>query len=213
MARPPITPERMLGEPDKNRIIYRSDAVHPRHQANFRVFDPLDFLAEISTHIPDAHEKTTLFYGWYSNRTRGYRKQQGLLGNAEVGTAIAEERGPLEIRRSWARLIRQVYEVDPLVCPHCGGTMKIIAVIERLAVIRQILAHLGLPSSAPSLGSPPDPVGGHAADPPRALSSETILADLPLPDPLLGSPGPRGRSVAAPPHAGPYSSVFRRICA
>jgi hypothetical protein len=23
----------------------------------------LDFLAEVSAHIPDAHEKTTLFYG------------------------------------------------------------------------------------------------------------------------------------------------------
>jgi Putative transposase len=76
MARPPITPERMLGEASGTRIIYRSDAVHPRHQANFRVFAPLDFLAEVSAHIPDAHEKTTPFYGWYSNRTRGYRKQQ-----------------------------------------------------------------------------------------------------------------------------------------
>jgi hypothetical protein len=76
MTRPPITPERMLGEVDKDQIIYRSDAVRPRHQANFRVFDPLDFLAEVSAHIPEAHEKTTLFYGWYSNRTRGYRKQR-----------------------------------------------------------------------------------------------------------------------------------------
>jgi hypothetical protein len=100
MTRPPITPARMHGEADKDRIIYRSDAVRPRHQANFRVFAPLDFLAEISAHIPDAHEKTTLFPGWYSNRTRGYRKQQGLLGTAEVGAAMVEERAPLDIRRS-----------------------------------------------------------------------------------------------------------------
>ncbi len=33
MARPPITPERMLGEADKDRIIYRSDVVHPRHRS------------------------------------------------------------------------------------------------------------------------------------------------------------------------------------
>jgi hypothetical protein len=71
MTRPPITPERMLGEADRDQIIYRSETVHPRHQANFRVFESLDFLAEVSAHIPDAHEKTTLFYGWYSNRTRG----------------------------------------------------------------------------------------------------------------------------------------------
>ncbi|HSB81700.1 MAG TPA: hypothetical protein VLM91_23215 [Candidatus Methylomirabilis sp.] len=30
MARPPVSPERMLGEAEKDQIICRSDAVHPR---------------------------------------------------------------------------------------------------------------------------------------------------------------------------------------
>ena len=60
MTRPPITPERMLGEASSAQLIYRSDAVHPHHRANLRVFDPLDFLAELSAHIPDAHEETTI---------------------------------------------------------------------------------------------------------------------------------------------------------
>jgi hypothetical protein len=30
-------------------------------------------------------------------------------------------------RRSWARLIQKVYEVDPLICPKYGSEMKIIA--------------------------------------------------------------------------------------
>ncbi len=34
-------------------------------------------------------------------------------------------------------------------CPHCGGTMKIIAAILEPAVITKILAHLGLPTRAP----------------------------------------------------------------
>jgi hypothetical protein len=116
MTRPPVTPERMVGEASKTQIIYRSDAVHPRHQANFRVFDPLDFLAEVSAHVPDAHEKTTLFYGWYSNRTRGYRKRHGLLGDASPADPAADESDgtPLEVRRSWARLIRHVYEVTSI---------------------------------------------------------------------------------------------------
>jgi hypothetical protein len=136
MTRPPISPDRMLGGASNARVIYRSDIVYPRHQATFRVFDPVDFLAEVSTHIPDPHEKTTLFYGWYSNRTRGYRKHHDLLGEARVMAPASggEARAPLEVRRSWARLIRQVYEVDPLLCSRCGGTMKVIAVIERPAV-------------------------------------------------------------------------------
>ena len=84
----------MLGEASSAQVIYRSDAVRPRHQANFRVLDPLDFLAEVSAHIPDAHEKTTLFYGWYFNRTRGDRKQRGLLGSAEHPCAPRPDQRP-----------------------------------------------------------------------------------------------------------------------
>lgn len=36
LTRPPITPERMLGEASGARAIHRSDAIHPRHQASFR---------------------------------------------------------------------------------------------------------------------------------------------------------------------------------
>jgi hypothetical protein len=197
MTRPPITPERMLGEAGSAQVIYRSDIVHPRHQANFRVFDPLDFLAEVSAHIPDPHEKTTLFYGWYSNRTRGYRKQHGLLADARVMEPApgGEARAPLEVRRSWARLIRQIYEVDPLLCPQCGGTMKVIAVIEpacadtadrRPAIIRQILDHLGLSTAAPSFRAPPDPPREWSYEPLFDLPvRRTQTGDLPIPDPLL----------------------------
>jgi hypothetical protein len=69
--------------------------------------------------------------------------------------------------------------------------MKIIAVIEpvcadtadrRPAIIRQILAHLGLPAVAPSLRAPPE---GPEADPPREWSYEPFLDDLPVPDPAI----------------------------
>jgi len=37
-------------------------------------------------------------------------------------------------QKNWARLIRKIYEVDPLVCPKCNGPMRIIGsrAIERL---------------------------------------------------------------------------------
>ena len=50
---------------------------------------------------------------------------------------------------SWARLLKRVFDIDIEHCPHCGGTMKIIAAILEPAVITQILAHLGLPTRAP----------------------------------------------------------------
>ena len=41
----------------------------------------------------------------------------------------------------WAALIKAVFEVDPLKCPVCGGTMKIVAFIEEVVVIKKILKH------------------------------------------------------------------------
>jgi len=35
----------------------------------------------------------------------------------------------------WLRLIKQVYEVDPSVCPRCAGPMRNIAVVEQPEVI------------------------------------------------------------------------------
>jgi hypothetical protein len=42
----------------------------------------------------------------------------------------------------WARLIQKIYEVEPLVCPKCKGSMRIIGRIEDPSVIGAILDHL-----------------------------------------------------------------------
>jgi len=41
-------------------------------------------------------------------------------------------------------LIRKVYEVDPLLGPQCGGTMKIIAFLIDFSVVDRIINHLKL---------------------------------------------------------------------
>jgi hypothetical protein len=50
--------------------------------------------------------------------------------------------GRRAMRRRWAELVRRVHEVDPLVCPKCGGSMRIIGVILDPDVITTILDHL-----------------------------------------------------------------------
>ena len=50
-------------------------------------------------------------------------------------------------RSRWSALIRQVYEVDPLKCPECGGEMKFVSFIEKrdqAAAIEQILKYCNL---------------------------------------------------------------------
>ena len=71
-------------------------------------------------------------------------------------------------RYAWARLLARLYEVFPLVCPHCGGAMRIIAFVTDPAPMRDILVHLGEPTAppriAPARGPPlwdlPDGVTG-----------------------------------------------------
>jgi hypothetical protein len=41
-------------------------------------------------------------------------------------------------------MIRKVYEVDPLVCPHCGGKMKVIVFLTDYSVVDRIINHLKL---------------------------------------------------------------------
>lgn len=43
-------------------------------------------------------------------------------------------------------MLKRVYEVDPLACPKCGGTIKVITFIEppQGEVIERILKHCGL---------------------------------------------------------------------
>ena len=56
----------------------------------------------------------------------------------------SSELSPSEAKRAWARLITQVFEVDPRVCPQCAGARRIIACIEQPEVIEKIRTHLGL---------------------------------------------------------------------
>jgi len=51
---------------------------------------------------------------------------------ATVAVMATSEPGSAEqkaARKRWANLIRHIDEVDPLVCPRCGGMLKIIALI------------------------------------------------------------------------------------
>lgn len=46
--------------------------------------------------------------------------------------------------KGWAEMIRKVYEVDPLLCPSCGGRMRILSFIEEPKTIDRIIRHLEL---------------------------------------------------------------------
>jgi hypothetical protein len=63
LAHPPVILDHIVGDPLAGKGIYARETIHPPHRANFGVLHPLAFLAELSAHLPDPHEKTALYYG------------------------------------------------------------------------------------------------------------------------------------------------------
>jgi hypothetical protein len=110
--------------------------------------DYLEFIARVSSHIPDKGQVTVRYF---ANAHRGkVRKSEEAAGKF----VIIEEESRKIPRRGWAEMIRKVYEVDPLVCPECGGQMRITAFLTDHAVVDRIIDHLKLTFIA---SKPPPP--------------------------------------------------------
>ena len=58
-------------------LIYKGE-FNKSIKQNFKTFSPTDFIAAITAHIPERHQKYTNFYGYYSNKSRGLRAKEGV---------------------------------------------------------------------------------------------------------------------------------------
>jgi putative transposase len=105
---------------DGAKVLYES-----KDGKTSKTFDALDWLAQLVTHIPNRGEQMVRHYGYYSNKSRGLRKKAGT--DDDVPALIESEVSPKEFCKNWARLIQKIYNVDPLLCPKCQGSMKIIS--------------------------------------------------------------------------------------
>ena len=64
-------------------------------------------------------------------------------------TQPTEHKSPMHIL--WAVLIARICEVLPLLCPVCGGQMRVIAFINYSADIRHLMAHIGAETEPPRI--------------------------------------------------------------
>jgi hypothetical protein len=92
-------------------------------------------------HWSRSTKRTIRYYGLYANAHRGKVKKASL--KAFPLRMVEEELRPIPAK-GWAEMIRKVYEVDPLLCPQCGGTMKIISSLTDDTVVDKIINHLKL---------------------------------------------------------------------
>jgi len=137
MIRPLLPLERLSLDEKEGKVCYR----YGEGAEEVERMDYLEFIARITSHIPDKGQVTVRYIGLYANAHRGkVRKAQ----RDKHPFIIVEEESPTIPRRGWAEMIRKVYEVNPLTCPQCGGTMKVIAFITDFPVVDRIIDHLKL---------------------------------------------------------------------
>lgn len=120
----------------------------PEESRNYPVGE---FMALLASHIPAPYESLTYYYGVYSSSHRGKQRrenkedQETELVLIENGKASAD----CKSNSSWARLIRRIFEVDPLRCKDCGAEMRLIAFVTDFHQVRKILEHIGEPTIRP----------------------------------------------------------------
>lgn len=149
LLRPPVSLDRLHVGGDAAFLAYagrrRSTG---RGTGDEATRDPLDFLARIVMHIPEPRRHVIRYYGAYSSvvRSRRARQAASAAGGGAAPALPPPEHEPVSLewraaRRRCAQLVRRIYEVDPLVCPRCGGTMRIIAFMTEPRVVGRILRH------------------------------------------------------------------------
>jgi len=153
IERGPVALEKIaIKEDDKNG----ATVIYSAKKGNTSEFDALEFLALLSTHIPQKYESLTRYYGAWSCRARGERakkKAQELAKEAPPDEATSVTPLPSEptpkASSSWALCMKQIYEIDPLECPKCKGQMRIISFLHDTAAIKKIMKSLAMPEYAP----------------------------------------------------------------
>ena len=152
LLRCPVSLSRIHWTPGSKTLFYESKGSHDDPLLSHPKGESLDifeFIARVLTQIPEPRKHGVHYFGAYASRTRVFQKKHGIslhsLGDNNSSKYKTEpELSPKKraaLRKSWARLIKRVYQVDPLKC-ECGGTLRVIGFITKHKVIRKILDHL-----------------------------------------------------------------------
>lgn len=171
IARNPYSLKKIYYIREKSNVLYLTQ-YNPHIGDNVKLFPVLDFIAELTQHIPPKGKHLIRYYGLYASRTMGKNNITGSLDkfkavakpyeNLEDGgkPSSTEKAEKKKSNAAWAKLIQKVYEVDPMTCPKCSSPMKIIAIITENSAIQCILRYLekkGLPPyNLPKTNSPPE---------------------------------------------------------
>ncbi|HEY5523331.1 MAG TPA: transposase [Desulfuromonadaceae bacterium] len=122
IIRASFSQERMQCLDQEGTVVYRS-----KNGETTKSFPALEWLAAMCSHIPNRGEQMVRYYGYYSNVSRGKRQKEGM--DDAIPRILEPQGNEKAFRKSWARLIQKIYEVNPLVCPKCQGPCGSSAVL------------------------------------------------------------------------------------
>jgi len=117
IIRPLLALERLTFLEPEGKVGYRWG----RDGAEQETMDYLEFIARVTSPIPDKGQVMVRYHGLYANAHRGKVKKASWSPSA---LRMVEE----ELRRlpskGWAEMIRKVYEVDPMACPDSEASRR-----------------------------------------------------------------------------------------
>ncbi len=159
IARPPISLEKMSIEENGDATLISYTSNNDFFKGETRTFSTMRFISELTQHIPPKGSQYIRRYGLYASRTKGKWpdkphvvrlapegwKKEHLQAPEPVQPypeGSADSVSDKESRSTWAKLIAQVYEVDPLTCSRCGSEMRVLAIITEPKEVQKILRHL-----------------------------------------------------------------------
>jgi len=136
---------------------------------------PKAFLARLSAIGPPPRRHITLYCGVLSSHSHwrkhilarikdaaeGSSQQNGIQELVPKPTPATENKTKAAARRRyipWYELLRRTFGSEVL-CPACGGKLRLIALVKKEETIRKILTALHMPSGPPKFAPARSPVG------------------------------------------------------
>jgi hypothetical protein len=196
-----------LREIDAEHLVYESVKAGPGGSVSL-MLTPLELIERLAALIPPPRRHRHRYYGVPAPNAPLRAQVTTLAGvpeslTAPLVTATETETEPIAAqitapgassdseeqaeeallrraaRTAWALLLARIDEVFPLVCPRCGGEMRIIAFITDACVVREILSHVGEPTSPPPIAPARRPPLWEITD---AAQGEFVPPAQPAPD-------------------------------
>jgi hypothetical protein len=149
VLRPAICSERVTRDPDGD---YRVELRRPWSDGTIALrYAPMELMEKLAALVPMPRKNLIRYHGVLAPAAKWRaavvpRGQPGAEGSGRqeesLRPAVPRDRIP------WAELLHRVFKVDVLRCEGCGGRREILAEVTSPAVIRRILAWLGLDEDA-----------------------------------------------------------------